>query len=87
MKVIRYALLCLFTVLITDVYASTRITDQNEIVSGEIPKRAHIWVYDFFATASDIPAESALAVPYATCSDAKGVHFLYCLSWSQLLFS
>ena len=61
MKIIRYIILCVFTLMLPDVYASTKITDQDEIVSGEVPKPAHIWVYDFFATASDIPAESALA--------------------------
>jgi hypothetical protein len=61
MKIIRYITLCLFTLMLPDVYASTTITDRDEIVDGDVPKPAHIWVYDFFATASDIPAESALA--------------------------
>jgi uncharacterized protein DUF4410 len=61
MKITRYIMLCLFTLMLSDVYASTKITDRDEIVHGEIPKPAHIWVYDFFTSASDIPAESALA--------------------------
>ncbi len=61
MKINRYILLFLSTLLIPGVYASTKITDQDEIAAGGIPKPAHVWVYDFFATASDIPAESALA--------------------------
>ena len=61
MKIIRYSMLCLFTLMLPDVYAATTITDRDKIVDGEVPKPAHIWVYDFFATASDIPAESALA--------------------------
>jgi len=51
----------MFTLMLTDAYASTKITDQEEIATGDIPKPAHIWVYDFYATASDIPAESGLA--------------------------
>lgn len=54
-------LLYLFALLPLGVYASTKITDRNEIVTEEIPKPAHIWVYDFAATAADIPAGSALA--------------------------
>jgi hypothetical protein len=61
MKIIRYIILFLFTLMLPGAYASTKITDQNEIVGGEIPKPAHVWVYDFFATASDIPAESVLS--------------------------
>ena len=61
MKIIHYIMLCLFILMIPGAYASTKITDQDEIAGGQIPRPAHIWVYDFFATASDIPAESALA--------------------------
>lgn len=41
--------------------ASTKITDREQLVTGPIPKPAHIWVYDFVATADDVPANSALA--------------------------
>jgi hypothetical protein len=41
--------------------AGTKVTDQDEMVTGKIPKPAHIWVYDFGATPADVPAESALA--------------------------
>jgi hypothetical protein len=41
--------------------ASTSVTDQQEFVTGPIPKPAQIWVYDFAATAADVPAESRLA--------------------------
>lgn len=61
MKIFRYITLSLFTMLALNVYASTAITDRHKIVEGEIARPAHVWVYDFFATASDIPAESALA--------------------------
>lgn len=43
------------------VFASTKVTDQDEIVTEAIPKPAHIYVYDFSATAEDVPEESALA--------------------------
>ena len=41
--------------------ASTQVTDRQQFVTGQIPKPGTIWVYDFAATAADIPAESALA--------------------------
>lgn len=43
------------------VNAGTKVTDRDEIVTGKIPKPAHIWIYDFAATAADLPSESALA--------------------------
>jgi hypothetical protein len=61
MKIIRYMMLGLFTLMLPQLHASTKITDQDQIVAGEVPKPAHIRVYDFFATASDILAGSALA--------------------------
>jgi hypothetical protein len=41
--------------------ASTKITSRQELVTGKIPRPGEIWVYDFAATAADIPAGSALA--------------------------
>ena len=42
--------------------AGTKITEHDEIVVEEIPKPAHIRVYDFSATATDVPKDSSLAV-------------------------
>lgn len=52
---------CLLAFLPLGIDAGTKVTDQDEIVTGEIPKPANIWVYDFGATPADVPAESALA--------------------------
>ena len=41
--------------------ASTQVSDRQELVTGQIPKPGNILVYDFAATAADVPAESALA--------------------------
>lgn len=41
--------------------ASTKVTDRDELVTGPIPRPGTIWVYDFVATADDVPANSALA--------------------------
>jgi len=43
------------------VHAGTKVTSRDEIVTGKIPRPAHIWVYDFAATAADLPSGSALA--------------------------
>lgn len=61
MKTRSHILLTLFALLPLGVYAGTKITDSDQIVVEEIPKPAHIWVYDFAATSADVPAESALA--------------------------
>ena len=51
----------LLTLVPLGVHASTKVTDDDEVVTEKLPKPAHIWVYDFAATAPDVPAESALA--------------------------
>ena len=71
MKMIRFTLLVLLALLTLDVYASAKITDHDEIVAGEIPRPAHIWVYDFSATASDIPTASALNGQYSDNDPAQ----------------
>ena len=38
-----------------------KITSRNELVTEQLPRPAHIWVYDFAATPADVPDESALA--------------------------
>ena len=40
--------------------ASTKISNQEQLVTGQITRPAVIWVYDFAATAADIPTDSAL---------------------------
>ena len=41
--------------------ASTKVTNREQLVTGPIPRPATIWVYDFVATAADVPTNSALA--------------------------
>jgi len=61
MKSYARIIVCLFVLLPLGAYAATKITDRDELVTEKIPRPAHIWVYDFAATAADIPADSALA--------------------------
>jgi len=41
--------------------ASTKVTEREQDVTGQIPRPANIWVYDFVATAGDLPADSVFA--------------------------
>ena len=41
--------------------ASTKISNRQQIETGPLPRPGIIWVYDFAATPSDIPADSVLA--------------------------
>jgi hypothetical protein len=52
---------CLLVALFAAGCASTNVSDRQQLVTGQIPKPGNIWVYDFAATAADVPAESALA--------------------------
>ena len=52
---------CLFALILIAGCASTEITDREVIVTEKIPRPNTIWVNDFAATASDLPADSALS--------------------------
>jgi hypothetical protein len=41
--------------------ASTRISNQQEVAFGKLSRPDHLWVYDFAATAADVPTDSPLA--------------------------
>ena len=51
----------LFLIVAAAGCASTEITSRDRVVTERLPRPARIWVYDFAATAADVPAESALA--------------------------
>ena len=57
--------LCLFALLVIAGCASTKITNREPVVTGQLPRPAQIWVYDFAATAADLPADSSLAGQYS----------------------
>jgi Domain of unknown function (DUF4410) len=41
--------------------ATTQVSNRQQLVTGQLPRPNQIWVYDFAATAADVPANSALA--------------------------
>ena len=55
----------LFVMALAAGCASTTVTSREELVTGPLLRPERIWVYDFAATAADIPASSALAGQYA----------------------
>jgi len=52
---------CLFAMVVVAGCASTKVSDREQLVTGKLPRPNNILVYDFAATAADVPAESALA--------------------------
>jgi hypothetical protein len=51
---------CMFALLLAAGCASTKVTGRQQDFTGQLAKPGHIWVYDFVATASDLPPDSAL---------------------------
>jgi len=51
----------LFAMIVVAGCASTKVTEREQYVTGQLPRPANIWVYSFAATASDLPANSAFA--------------------------
>lgn len=52
---------CLFALVMAAGCASTKVTNRQQLVTGQLPRPNTIWVYDFAATPADVPADSALA--------------------------
>ena len=61
MKPYSRILFCLFALILLAGCASTETSKRQILVTEKIPRPGHIWVYDFAATPTEIPAESALA--------------------------
>ena len=51
---------CLAVSLVLFGCASTTITDREQLVFGELPRPGNILVYDFAASADELPANSTL---------------------------
>lgn len=51
--------------------ASTKVTSPEPRVTEPLPRPERVWVYDFVATAADMPADSSLAGQYAEHSKAQ----------------
>jgi hypothetical protein len=60
-----HILLSVLTLLVMAGCASTKVTGRDQLVTGQLPRPQHIWVYDFVATAADVPPDSTFAGQYA----------------------
>ena len=58
---ISTVVLCLAALVVVTGCASTKITNHEVLVTGPLPRPATIWVYNFAATADEVPDNSALA--------------------------
>jgi hypothetical protein len=56
-----HIVLCLLALVFVAGCAKTKIASQERLYSGQLPRPAHIWVYDFAATPADLPPGSTLA--------------------------
>ncbi len=72
----NHIVMCLLALLVIAGCASTKIDSRNELVNQKLPRPNTIWVHDFAATPSDVPAESALAgqdLEHSTPQTAKEI--------------
>jgi len=51
----------MFALVVVVGCASTKVTNRKQFVSGPLPRPNAVWVYDFAATAADVPGNSAFA--------------------------
>ena len=52
---------CLLAAIFATGCATTKVTNQQQLVTGQLPRPGNILVYNFVATPADVPADSALA--------------------------
>src|SRR5215510_1687048 len=56
---------CLFAIVVAAGCATTQVSNRQQLVTGQLPRPDHIWVYDFATTAADVPVDSTLAGQYS----------------------
>jgi hypothetical protein len=54
----------LFAMVVVAGCASTEVSSRDQVVTGQLPRPGHVWVYNFAATPSEVPFESALGGQY-----------------------
>jgi hypothetical protein len=59
-----YLGLSLITLLAIVGCAKTTVSDRDQVVTGQLSRPGHIWVYDFAATPADIPNKTSLDKAY-----------------------
>jgi Domain of unknown function (DUF4410) len=55
----------LFAMIVAAGCATTNVSNRQQLVTGQLPRPNHIWVYDFAATAADVPANATIAGQYS----------------------
>jgi uncharacterized protein DUF4410 len=65
MKFCCHIVLCVVALVAVTGCASTKVTERQQLVTGQLPRPNNIWVYDFVATPADAPANSDVAVQSA----------------------
>ncbi len=56
---------CLCVMVVAAGCASTRVVSREKLVDEQLPRPNQIWVYDFAATAAEVPTNSTLAGEYS----------------------
>jgi hypothetical protein len=56
---------CLFALAMVAGCSTTQVSNRQQLVTQQLPRPNHIWVYDFAATAGDVPAGSSIAGQYS----------------------
>ncbi len=76
MKTCRSIVVCLFALVVVAGCASTKIASREQLVTEQLPRPAHIWVYDFAASAADVPADSAIAGQYTDDATSQTAEYI-----------
>ena len=70
MKMIPHQILGTLLIILATGCASTKVYENQRAETGKLPRPNQIWVYDFAATPTDVPADSNLAQGHSPKSPA-----------------
>ncbi len=71
MRKLTFLVPCLLAVLLAAGCSSTKVSNRQRLVYDQLPRPSQIVIYDFAASADDIPSDSAFA-GQSSASDASG---------------
>ena len=76
MKSRDHIVLCLLVLVAVAGCASTKVTERQQLETGQIARPNNIWVYDFVATPADAPTDSNVAAVQGTNVGPHVVNYL-----------
>jgi hypothetical protein len=70
-KILTITFSCLLAMFLAVGCATTKVTEREQVVTGELPRPETIWVYNFSATPADLPIKTSLDREYFSKNESQ----------------